>query len=154
MRNPYMKFQNCILINCGWTHGKTEGRTNEPKAICPPLQLFQSLGHNNKGLQIYVIPLYYWMFWTNRGNEIKMKTSIFCHSEYVQCSYGHHFILLYNWVKRPIFIGLERSCGQSTYCHIHWLARACQWILVTKIRLLVFFLFRFCFSKASLIILS
>ena len=44
-------------------------------------------------------------------------------------------ILLYNEVKRPIFIGLERSRGQSTYCHIHWLARTCRWILVTKIRL-------------------
>ena len=44
-------------------------------------------------------------------------------------------ILLYNKVKRPIFIGFERSRGQSIYCHIHWLVRACQWILVTKIRL-------------------
>ena len=37
------------------------------------------------------------------------------------------------------FIGLERSRGQSIYCHIHWLARACQCILVTKIRLLAVF---------------
>ena len=29
-------------------------------------------------------------------------------------------------VKRPIFIGLERSRGQSIYCYIHWLALACR----------------------------
>ena len=62
--------------------------------------------------------------------------------------------LLYNKEKKPIFIGLERSRGQSIFCHIHWLARACQCILVSKIRLLVFFPFRFCFSKGSLIIIS
>ena len=47
--------------------------------------------------------------------------------------------LLYNLEKRRNFIGLERSRGQSIYCHIHWLARACQCILVTKIRLLAVF---------------
>ena len=56
--------------------------------------------------------------------------------------------------KRLNFIGLERSRGQSIYCHIHWLARACQCILVTKIRLLAVFPFWFCFSKAWLIIIS
>ena len=32
--------------------------------------------------------------------------------------------LLYSLVKIPIFVGLERSRGQSIYCHIHWLALA------------------------------
>ena len=31
MRNPYMKFQNSILINSE----RTDGRTDKPKAICP-----------------------------------------------------------------------------------------------------------------------
>ena len=31
MRDPYMKFQNCILINFERTHGWTD----KPKAICP-----------------------------------------------------------------------------------------------------------------------
>ena len=30
-----MKFQNCILINFERTHGRTDGRTDKPKAICP-----------------------------------------------------------------------------------------------------------------------
>ena len=56
--------------------------------------------------------------------------------------------------KKDIYIGLERPRGQSIDCHIHSLACACWWLLVTKIRLLVFFPFRFCFSKASLITIS
>ena len=35
MRNPYMKFQNCILINFEGTHRRTDGRKEKPKAICP-----------------------------------------------------------------------------------------------------------------------
>ena len=27
-RNPYMKFQNCILISFELTHGRTEGQTD------------------------------------------------------------------------------------------------------------------------------
>ena len=42
--------------------------------------------------------------------------------------------LLYNLKNRPIFIGLEPPRDQSVDCHIHWLARACRCILVTKIR--------------------
>ena len=42
--------------------------------------------------------------------------------------------LLYNLKNRPIFIGLEPPRDQSIDCHIHWLARACRCILVTKIR--------------------
>ena len=41
--------------------------------------------------------------------------------------------------KRPIFIGLERSRGQSTNCHIHWQAHAIRCTLVTNIRPLGFF---------------
>ena len=34
MRNPYMKFQNCILINFV-TDARMNGRTDKAKAICP-----------------------------------------------------------------------------------------------------------------------
>ena len=30
-----MKFRNCILINFERTHGRTDGRTDKAKAICP-----------------------------------------------------------------------------------------------------------------------
>ena len=53
--------------------------------------------------------------------------------------FKHIFLLLYNYEKRLNSIGLERSRGQSIYSHIHWLARACQCILVTKNRLLAVF---------------
>ena len=46
--------------------------------------------------------------------------------------------LLYNLKKRAIFIGLEPPRDQSIDCHIHWLARACRCILVTKIRFIGF----------------
>ena len=56
-----MKLQNCILINFERTHGRmevwTERCMDKPKAICPfnfskvrALQLFQSWGHKNEGL--------------------------------------------------------------------------------------------------------
>ena len=45
MRNPYMKFRNssihgfkvmlCIKKRDEWTEGWTDGRTNNPEAICP-----------------------------------------------------------------------------------------------------------------------
>ena len=34
MRNPYMKFQNCILINFV-TDPRTDEQKDKPKAICP-----------------------------------------------------------------------------------------------------------------------
>ena len=46
--------------------------------------------------------------------------------------------LLYNLKKRAIFIGLEPPRDQSIDCHIHWLARACRCILVTKLDSSVF----------------
>ena len=46
--------------------------------------------------------------------------------------------LLYILKNRPIFIGLEPPRDQSIDCYIHWLARACRCILVTKIRFIGF----------------
>ena len=60
----------------------------------------------------------------------KMKTKIFAAVKYC--------CLLYNLKNRPIFIGLEPLRDQSIDCHIHWLARACRCILVTKIRFIGF----------------
>ena len=42
MRNPYMKFQNCILINF-----VTDARTDGKAQSNMPLQLFQSWGRKN-----------------------------------------------------------------------------------------------------------
>ena len=47
MRNPYIEFQNCILIYFERTHGRTDGRTDGRAQSNMPLQLFQSLGHKN-----------------------------------------------------------------------------------------------------------
>ena len=49
-----------------------------------------------------------------------------------------HADLLYNLKNRPIFIGLEPPRYQSIDCHIHWLARACRCILVSKNRFIGF----------------
>ena len=46
MRNPYMTFQNCILINFEWTHGWMDGPTHRQAQSNMPLQLFQSWRHN------------------------------------------------------------------------------------------------------------
>ena len=46
----------------------------------------------------------------------------------------YKFGLVYNLKNRPIFIGLGPPRDQSIDCHIHWLARACRCIVVTKIR--------------------
>ena len=44
-----MKFQNCIIINFEWTHGRTDGRmdgcTHGQAENNMPFQLFQSWGH-------------------------------------------------------------------------------------------------------------
>ena len=79
--------------------------------------------HNNRKSKISITDLYEFMW----------------HMHECQVNIVYQYILLYNLEKRPNFIGLERSRGQSIYCHIHWLARACPCILVTKIRLLAVF---------------
>ena len=77
MRNPYMKFQNCILINFV-TDARTDAHTDKLKAIYTP-STFRGLGHKNDLLyEIEAPALGFCMYDINCGSPTEADGILVC----------------------------------------------------------------------------